>query len=119
VHHGAAQRSSTVQRAGTAQRASTVQHSTVPSSSTAPSSSLGRRTIRPATLAETDYVANPFCERCGTDEFIYLESFVPATHHRDGSVSKLAEVTYFCSGCDDYSAHAVPASWAPPGWYFG
>jgi hypothetical protein len=102
AHHGAAQ------RPGISQHTIAVQPS-----------SLGRRTVRPATLAESDYVANPFCERCGTDEFIYLESFVPATHHRDGSISKLAEVTYFCSGCDDYSAHAVPASWAPPGWYFG
>ncbi len=75
--------------------------------------------IHPVTLAESDYVASPFCEHCGTDEFIYLETFVPATHRRDGSVSKLGEVTYFCSGCDDFSAHAVPASWAPPGWYFG
>lgn len=79
----------------------------------------GHRGIRPATLAESEYVASPYCERCGTDEFIYLETFVPATHRRDGSVSKLGEVTYFCSGCDDFSAHAVPASWVPPGWYFG
>ena len=82
-------------------------------------SGLGHRDIHPVTLAESDYVASPFCEHCGTDEFIYLETFVPATHRRDGSVSKLGEVTYFCSGCDDFSAHAVPASWAPPGWYFG
>ncbi|GAA2124597.1 hypothetical protein GCM10009825_00260 [Arthrobacter humicola] len=82
-------------------------------------SSLGRGGIRPATLAESDFVASPFCERCGTDEFIYLETFIPAAHRRDGSVSKLGEVTYFCSGCDDFSAHAVPASWVPPGWYFG
>ena len=108
AHHGAAQRASTVQRSSTLQRPTPVQPS-----------SLGHQAVRPTTLAESDYVANPFCERCGTDEFIYLESFVPATHHRDGSISKLAEVTYFCSGCDDYSAHAVPASWAPPGWYFG
>ncbi|MCB5282605.1 hypothetical protein QK292_02330 [Arthrobacter sp. AL08] len=71
------------------------------------------------TLVEADYVGSPFCERCGNDEFIYLETFVPATHRRDGSINKLGEVTYFCSGCDDFSAHAVPASWVPPGWYFG
>ncbi|WP_427128784.1 hypothetical protein [Pseudarthrobacter sp. S9] len=79
----------------------------------------GRRDTHHATLGGTDYVASPYCERCGTDEFIYLETFVPATQRRDGSVSKLGEVTYFCSGCDDFSAHAVPASWVPPGWYFG
>lgn len=81
--------------------------------------SRGRRDPHPATLVEAEYVGSPYCERCGTDEFIYLETFVPATHHRDGSVKKLGEVTYFCSGCDDFSAHAVPAAWVPPGWYFG
>ncbi|MCU1530548.1 MAG: hypothetical protein JWO49_119 [Arthrobacter sp.] len=79
----------------------------------------GRREPHRAALAEADYVGNPYCERCGTDEFLYLETFVPAMHRRDGSVSKLGEVTYFCSGCDDFSAHAVPVSWVPPGWYFG
>ena len=84
-----------------------------------PAASARLDTASHATLAEAEYVASPYCERCGTDEFIYLETFVPATHRRDGSVSKLGEVTYFCSGCDDFSAHAVPASWVPPGWYFG
>ena len=96
-----------------------MQHSRQHRSSTVPATAWAGGDIRPATLAESDYVASPYCERCGTDEFIYLETFVPATHHRDGSISKLGEVTYFCSGCDDFSAHAVPASWAPPGWYFG
>ena len=81
--------------------------------------SRGRLDPHSATLVEAEYVGSPDCERCGTDEFIYLETFVPATHHRDGSIKNLGEVTYFCSGCDDFSAHAVPASWVPPGWYFG
>ena len=81
----------------------------------------GRLRLDPhrASPADGDYVGSPYCEHCGTDEFIFLETFVPATHRRDGSVSRLGEVTYFCSGCDDFSAHAVPATWAPPGWYFG
>ncbi len=79
----------------------------------------GRAPLHPVTLGDADYVGSPYCEHCGTDDFIYLETFVPAAHRRDGSVSKLGEVTYFCSGCDDYSAHPVPASWVPPGWYFG
>ncbi|MEC5180608.1 hypothetical protein [Arthrobacter sp. CG_A4] len=79
----------------------------------------GRRDPHPATLVAAGFVGSPYCERCGTDEFVYLETFVPATHHSDGSVNKLGEVTYFCSGCDDFAAHAVPASWVPPGWYFG
>lgn len=81
--------------------------------------SLGRRDAHQLSLADVDYASSPYCERCGTDEFIYLETFVPPTYRRDGSVSRLGEVTYFCSGCDDFSAHAVPASWVPPGWYFG
>lgn len=85
-----------------------------------PHPSLGRLDPHPAPVrAGDDYVGIPYCERCGTDEFVYLESFVPAKHHRDGSVSQLGEVTYFCSGCEDFSAHAVPSSWAPPGWYLG
>lgn len=79
----------------------------------------GRRDPHEVSLADVDYATSPYCERCGTDEFIYLETFVPASYRRDGSVSRLGEVTYFCSGCDDFSAHAVPASWVPPGWYFG
>lgn len=81
--------------------------------------SRGRRDTHHPALVQAEYVGSPSCERCGTDEFIYLETFVPATHRRDGSINKLGEVTYFCSGCDDFSAHAVPASWVPPGWYFG
>ena len=79
----------------------------------------GRRDPHYPTLVESEFVGSPYCERCGTDEFIYLETFVPAARGRDGSISKLGEATYFCSGCEDYSAHAVPASWVPPGWYFG
>ncbi|MGO4119486.1 hypothetical protein [Arthrobacter sp. YAF16] len=73
----------------------------------------------PLARSDDDFVGIPYCERCGTDEFVYLETFVPAKHRRDGSVSRLGEVTYFCSGCEDFSAHAVPASWVPPGWYLG
>lgn len=85
-----------------------------------PHSALGRLDPHPAPArADDDFVGIPYCERCGTDEFVYLETFVPAKHRRDGTVSRLGEVTYFCSGCEDFSAHAVPASWAPPGWYLG
>lgn len=85
-----------------------------------PHPSLGRLDPHAArTRGDDDFVGIPYCERCGTDEFVYLESFVPAKHHRDGSISRLGEVTYFCSGCEDFSAHAVPAAWVPPGWYLG
>ncbi|WP_346959343.1 hypothetical protein [uncultured Arthrobacter sp.] len=85
-----------------------------------PHAALGRLDAHPAPArTDDDFVGIPYCERCGTDEFVYLETFVPAKHRRDGTVSRLGEVTYFCSGCEDFSAHAVPASWAPPGWYLG
>jgi hypothetical protein len=72
-----------------------------------------------ATLVDTEFVGSPYCERCGTDEFIYLETFVPAKYRHDGTLRKPGEVTYFCTGCEDFSAHSVPASWVPPGWYLG
>ena len=85
-----------------------------------PHPGLGRLDPHPVPArTDDDFVGIPYCERCGTDEFVYLETFVPAKHRRDGTVSRLGEVTYFCSGCEDFSAHAVPASWAPPGWYLG
>lgn len=70
-------------------------------------------------LVEAEFVSSPYCERCGTDEFIYLETFVPAKFRHDGTLRKPGEVTYFCTGCEDFSGHPVPASWVPPGWYFG
>ncbi len=85
-----------------------------------PHTAVGRFNPHPERArGDDDFVGIPYCERCGTDEFVYLETFIPAKHHRDGSVSRLGEVTYFCSGCEDFSAHAVPASWVPPGWYLG
>ncbi|MET3811351.1 hypothetical protein [Arthrobacter sp. UYEF3] len=84
-----------------------------------PHTGLGRRHPHVHATRSDDHIGIPYCERCGSDEFVYLETFVPAKHHRDGRVNKLGEVTYFCSGCEDYSAHAVPASWVPPGWYLG
>lgn len=68
---------------------------------------------------DTEYVGKPNCEKCGTDEFIYLESFIPPKYRHDGTVRTLGEVAYTCTRCEDFSAHSVPASWAPPGWYLG
>ena len=77
------------------------------------------RYTRHSMTVDAEYVGQPNCEKCGTDEFIYLESFVPAKHRQDGTVRKLGEVAYTCTRCEDFSAHSVPASWAPPGWYLG
>jgi hypothetical protein len=77
------------------------------------------RYTRHSMAMDSEYVGQPNCEKCGTDEFIYLESFVPPKHRHDGTVRKLGEVAYTCTRCEDFSAHSVPASWAPPGWYLG
>ncbi|VDC20319.1 hypothetical protein PSET11_00565 [Arthrobacter ulcerisalmonis] len=68
----------------------------------------------PSSLAE-----NPTCSACSSDEFIYLESFKPPSYAPDGSVAALGEVAYTCTRCETFAAHAVPASWSPPGWYLG
>ncbi|TLM83160.1 hypothetical protein [Pseudarthrobacter sp. NamE5] len=74
-----------------------------------------------AGIATTDsgYIGKPTCDRCRTDEFVYLESYIPPTYRRDGSVAALGEVAYTCTRCEDFSAHSVPVTWAPPGWYLG
>jgi hypothetical protein len=72
-----------------------------------------------AAAAESEYVGKPTCDKCGTDEFIYLESYIPPVYRRDGVVRTLGEVAYTCTRCEDFSAHNVPASWTPPGWYLG
>jgi hypothetical protein len=68
---------------------------------------------------DTGYVGKPTCDKCRTDEFVYLESYIPPTYRRDGSVSALGEVAYTCTRCEDFSAHSVPVTWTPPGWYLG
>lgn len=86
-------------------------------------------TARPATrqsmlgtgraTVDSGYIGKPTCDKCRTDEFIYLESYIPPTYRGDGTVSALGEVAYTCTGCEDFSAHSVPVTWTPPGWYLG
>ena len=86
-------------------------------------------TARPSTrqstlgsgIATTDsgYVGKPTCDKCRTDEFVYLESYIPPTYRRDGTVATLGEVAYTCTRCEEFSAHSVPVTWTPPGWYLG
>jgi hypothetical protein len=87
-----------------------------------PAQPLGTRNSRlGAGIATTDsgYVGKPTCDRCRTDEFVYLESYIPPTYRRDGSVGTLGEVAYTCTRCEEFSAHSVPVTWTPPGWYLG
>lgn len=65
------------------------------------------------------YVGKPHCEGCGTDEFIYLESYVPPLVGQDGSVKALGEASYTCTRCEEFSGHKVPFTWAPAGWFLG
>ncbi|WP_258803867.1 hypothetical protein [Pseudarthrobacter sp. NS4] len=80
-----------------------------------------RQSTLGAGIATTDsgYVGKPTCDKCRTDEFVYLESYIPPTYRRDGTVAALGEVAYTCTRCEDFSAHSVPLTWSPPGWYLG
>ena len=71
------------------------------------------------TTTYTGYVGKPTCDKCRTDEFVYLESYIPPTYRQDGTVATLGEVAYTCTRCEDFSAHSVPVTWTPPGWYLG
>ncbi|NUP59560.1 MAG: hypothetical protein HOQ04_04450 [Pseudarthrobacter sp.] len=68
---------------------------------------------------DSGYVGKPTCDRCRTDEFVYLETYIPPTYRRDGTVATLGEVAYTCTHCEEFSAHSVPVTWTPPGWYLG
>lgn len=59
----------------------------------------------------------PLCTQCRTDEFLIIESFVPATVLPNGD-RRPANVSYTCSHCDQFSGHPVPAGWNPQGWYW-
>lgn len=79
------------------------------------------RDPHPAPLAADydGYVGKPYCEGCGTDEFIYLESYAPPVIRRDGTIKTLGEVSYTCTRCEEFSGHKVPFTWAPAGWFLG
>jgi hypothetical protein len=59
----------------------------------------------------------PFCEVCRSDEFLVYEEFVPARVLTAGT-GKPAEASYTCIECGQFSAHAVPDGWEPPGWFW-
>ncbi|WP_374102011.1 hypothetical protein [Arthrobacter sp. ISL-5] len=94
-------------------------HRHIPHHSMSPHSTTHQSATHHSRTVDTEYVGKPNCEKCGTDEFIYLESFIPPKYRHDGAVRTLGEVAYTCTRCEDFSAHSVPASWAPPGWYLG
>lgn len=60
----------------------------------------------------------PFCETCGTDEFLLYEYFTPARTLPGGRVATPPSVSYTCTQCGGFSGHDVPANWAPPSWFW-
>lgn len=60
----------------------------------------------------------PSCPVCRTDDYLIFEEFVPA-RQADHSTDLLpASASYTCSECGAFNAHAVPAAWRPPQWFW-
>ncbi|WP_017197113.1 hypothetical protein [Arthrobacter sp. M2012083] len=53
--------------------------------------------------ATVDTGARPWCTVCNTDSYIFVETVVEATPNQ----SEIVEVSYTCSECDTFYAHAV------------
>lgn len=58
-------------------------------------------------------VAVPTCNKCKTDEYLYIEEYTPPVINDDGELARLGETSYFCTRCLQYGAHAVPPLWTP------
>lgn len=59
----------------------------------------------------------PWCRRCGTDEYLIWENYVPPRLLPTGALQP-ANISYTCSSCEQFSGHEVPASWVPPDWFW-
>ncbi|NHW46531.1 hypothetical protein HAV21_06440 [Paenarthrobacter sp. MSM-2-10-13] len=53
--------------------------------------------------ATVDTGARPWCTVCNTDSYVFVETVVEATPNQ----SEIVEVSYTCSECDTFYAHAV------------
>ncbi|MGR0160638.1 hypothetical protein [Paenarthrobacter nitroguajacolicus] len=53
--------------------------------------------------ATVDTGVRPWCTVCNTDSYIFVETVVEATPNQ----SEIVEVSYTCSECDTFYAHAV------------
>ncbi|MFF1829071.1 hypothetical protein [Paenarthrobacter sp. NPDC058040] len=56
-----------------------------------------------ATPTTADTGARPWCTVCDTDSYIFVETVVEAEPNQ----SEIVEVSYTCSECDTFYAHAV------------
>ncbi|GAB3526310.1 hypothetical protein [Arthrobacter monumenti] len=57
--------------------------------------------------------AVPTCNKCKTDEYLYIEEYTPPVINDDGELARLGDTSYFCTRCLQYGAHAVPPLWTP------
>ncbi|MUK02466.1 hypothetical protein GM708_11360 [Vibrio cholerae] len=71
-----------------------------------------------SSLTAKDMGEAPFCPRCGTDEYLIFEEFVPARQADHATRLLPASASYTCSECGTFNAHAVPESWRPPHWFW-
>ncbi|WP_104167728.1 hypothetical protein [Arthrobacter sp. SX1312] len=60
----------------------------------------------------------PSCPLCLTDDYLIFEEFVPARQADHSTELLPASASYTCSECGTFNAHAVPASWRPPQWFW-
>lgn len=70
----------------------------------------------PLSIAEAGEA--PSCPICGTDEYLIFEEYVPARRANSSEHLLPASAGYTCSECGTFNAHAVPASWRPPRWFW-
>ncbi|MFP3579720.1 hypothetical protein SB659_09060 [Arthrobacter sp. SIMBA_036] len=61
------------------------------------------KTARRTAPATAEAAAPPWCTVCDTDSYIFVETVVEAEPNR----SHVVEVSYTCSECDTFYAHAV------------
>ncbi|BBE22612.1 hypothetical protein MN0502_14950 [Arthrobacter sp. MN05-02] len=71
----------------------------------------------PIGKSSPDHGEIPFCSACDTAEHLAFEDFVPSRVLPDGQ-EHLGTVSYLCTGCNQYSSHAVPDAWQPPAWHW-
>lgn len=78
------------------------------------------RSLQTSRSSTTDELAGeaPTCPRCHTDDYLIYEEFVPARQADHTTRLLPASVSYACSECGTFNAHAVPASWRPPQWFW-
>jgi 5-methylcytosine-specific restriction endonuclease McrA len=73
----------------------------------------GGRSAQPS----PDVPTAPYCQHCGTNQYLIVEEFTPLRLLPDGQRVP-ANASYSCSRCGSFSGHEVPDSWTPVGWFW-